>query len=75
MFDMAKGYATDKVSLDITTKQRQAWVRTMTYIGQVMNSLTKSFDESQITKDLERLEKLVNEAVAKEKGRRPRATS
>ena len=52
---------------EVTPKQRQIWIRVMAYTGQVMNSLTKSFDEAQVTKDLERLEKMINEAMAKEK--------
>jgi hypothetical protein len=48
-------------------------MRIMAYIGQVMNSISKSFDEAQVTKDLERLEKMIGEAVAKEKGGRPKA--
>ena len=60
---------------EVTPKQRQIWIRVMAYTGQVMNSLTKSFDESQVTKDLERLEKMINEAMAKEKTGRPAAAS
>jgi len=73
VFDLAKNYAQD-LSEDVSPKQRQIWIRVMAYTGQVMNSLTKSFDEAQVTKDLERLEKLVNEAMAKEKGGRPKTT-
>lgn len=61
MFDMAKTYATDEGA---TPKQRQIWVRIMGYIGQVMNSLSKSFDEATITKDLKELERMVREAMA-----------
>lgn len=39
MFDMAKAYATNENTKD---KQRQVWVRIMAYIGQVMNSLSKT---------------------------------
>ena len=74
MFNMAKGYAQSK-DPEVTPKQLQIWMRIMAYIGQVMNSISKSFDEAQVTKDLERLEKLINEAVAKEKGRGAAATS
>ena len=66
MFDMAKAYATNKETKD---KPRQIWVRIMAYTGQVMNSISKSFDEAQVTKDLERLEKLIDEALAKEEDR------
>jgi len=71
MFNMAKGYAQSK-DPEVTPKQRQIWMRIMAYIGQVMNSISKSFDEAQVTKDLERLEKMIGEAVAKEKGGRPK---
>jgi len=66
MFDMAKGFASGK---DSTPKQRQTWMRIMAYIGQVINSISKSFDEAQITQDLEKLERMINEAMAKEKDR------
>jgi ArsR family metal-binding transcriptional regulator len=73
VFDMAKRFAQrkDGKSKDdkITVKQRQGWVSIMVYTGQVMNSITKSFDEAQVTKDLERLEKMINEAMATEKNR------
>jgi hypothetical protein len=62
-FDMAQGYAESKDSR-ITPKQRQAWIRVMTYNAQVMDSLMKSFDEARITKELEKLEKMIREAVA-----------
>ena len=74
MFDRAKGYAESK-DPEVTPKHRQIWMRIMAYIGQVMNSISKSFDEAQVTKDLERLEKLINEAVAKEKGGRTKRAS
>ncbi len=66
VFNMAKDYAKAKTE-DMTPKQRQIWIRIMAYTGQVINSISKSFDEAQITKDLERLEKMINEAVASEK--------
>jgi len=64
MFDMAKAHATDE---NTTPKQRQIWTRIMAYIGQVMNSLTKAFDEASVTRDLEQLERMMNEAMAKGK--------
>lgn len=64
MFDIAKTQAIDE---NTTPKQRQIWTRIMAYIGQVMNSLTKAFDEAAVTRDLEVLEKMINEAVAKGK--------
>ena len=68
VFNMAKGFAQSKDD-KISAKQRQGWVSIMAYTGQVMNSISKSFDESQVTKDLERLEKMINEAMATEKNR------
>ena len=67
MFDMAKTYATHENTKD---KQRQIWIRIMAYIGQVINSLSKSFDEAAVTKDLEKLESMIREAMAKEKDSR-----
>jgi hypothetical protein len=73
IFDIAKGNVQSE-DARVTPKQRQIWMRIMAYIGQVMNSISKSFDEAQVTKDLERLEKMIGEAMAKEKGGRPKAT-
>jgi hypothetical protein len=67
MFDMAKGYAQSK-DPEVTPKQRQIWIRIMAYLGQVINSISNSFDEAKITQDLVRLEKMLNEAMAKEEG-------
>jgi hypothetical protein len=64
---MKKALRTPDDKKDMTPKQRQVWARIAAYTAQVMNSLTKSFDESQITQDLKRLETMVNEAMAKEK--------
>jgi len=72
MFDMAKAYATNENTKD---KQRQVWVRIMAYIGQVMNSLSKTFDEATVTRDLEELEKMINEAMAKGKGKGTQAAA
>jgi hypothetical protein len=64
MFDMAKAHATDE---NLKPKQRQIWTRIAAYIGQVMNSLSKAFDEAAVTKDLEKLERMIREAMAKKK--------
>jgi len=66
LFGLAKKQAQNN---KLQLPQRQKWVRVASYVAQVMNSLTKSFDEAQITKDLAKLEKLINEAMAKEKNR------
>jgi len=65
VFNKAKGYVQSK-DPKVTAKQKQIWMRIMAYIGQTMNSISKSFDEAQVTKDLAHLEKLINEAMAKE---------
>lgn len=64
MFDMAKNFAAND---KLTPRQRQIWTRIAAYIGQVMNSLSKTFDEAAVTKDLEQLEKMIHEAMAKRK--------
>lgn len=68
VFAMARDFARSK-NAEMSAKQRQGWVSIMAYTGQVINSITKSFDEAQVTKDLERLEKMINEAMATEKNR------
>jgi uncharacterized membrane protein YccC len=72
VFNMAKAYAKSKDKdaagkLVVSAKQKQIWVRIMTYTAQVMNSLSKSYDDAQVTSDLKRLESMINEAMAKEK--------
>ena len=71
VFSMAKAFAqnnekTEKGEQVVAPKQRQIWIRIMAYTGQVMNSISKSFDEAQITTDLQKLEKMINEAMATE---------
>jgi ArsR family metal-binding transcriptional regulator len=66
LFSLAKKQAQNN---KLQLPQRQKWVRVASYVAQVMNSLTKSFDEAQITKDLANLEKMINEAMAKEENR------
>jgi hypothetical protein len=46
----------------IGMKQRQLWARIAAYIAQTMTSVTEKFDERQIDKDLDELERLVDEA-------------
>ena len=72
LFSLAKQQAQNK---KLELEQRQKWIRVASYTAQVVNSLTKSFDEAQVTKDLEKLEKLIGEAVAKEKDRGVNTTS
>jgi len=43
--------------------QRQKWVRVASFIAQTINGLTKTYDEMQLTKDIERLEQMIREAA------------
>ena len=70
MFDLAKEY----VGKSKHPKQKQLFIRVMGYIAQVMNSLSKAFDEAAVTEDLEVLEKMINEAMAKGKDKATEAT-
>ena len=70
--DFARGtykfqYANGKREV-LTVKQRQMWARIAAYIAQIMNTIANGIDERQIDKDLALLEKLVNEATAKNIG-------
>jgi hypothetical protein len=69
VFELSKQHALSNHP-DVTAKQKQIWVRIMSYTAQVINSISKSCDEAEVTKDLERLEAMVNEALAYEKARR-----
>jgi hypothetical protein len=63
MFTIAKQTATAETD---DPKQTQHWIRVMGYIGQVINSLAKSFDETKALEQIERLEKMINEADAQQ---------
>lgn len=58
MFELAKQMACAE---GVKEKQAQHWIRIMGYIGQVINSLAKSFDEAKALDYLEKLEKMVRE--------------
>ena len=70
MFELAHNYSQAEKA---TPKQKQMFMRVMAYIAQVINSLSKSFDEATVTKDLEVLENMINEAVAKGKDKGTKA--
>jgi hypothetical protein len=72
LFDFSNAEARN-TALDM--EQRQFWVRVAGYVAQVINSISKSFDESFVTTELKRLEKIVNEAVAKTEAARNRGPS
>jgi hypothetical protein len=61
LFDMAYGQARNK-GLDIM--QREKWARVAVYAAQVMEGVTKGFDEYKFNEDLAKLEQLINEAKA-----------
>ncbi|MBN1245519.1 hypothetical protein JXA31_07995 [Candidatus Bathyarchaeota archaeon] len=63
MFVTAKKMAT---AADAEPKQTQHWIRVMGYIGQVINSLAKSFDETKALEQIEHIEKMINEADAEQ---------
>jgi len=78
LFDLAVTLAKGEVKTQteegktetVTLKQRQLWARVAAYIAQIMNSVAEGFDERQIDADLDELERLVNEAKAKAKGKK-----
>ncbi len=59
MFDIAKKAASDPQT---KPKQAQIWVRIMGYLGQVMNSISESFDEAKALEYFENLERMIREA-------------
>jgi len=73
LFDLASAFAKDTYKFQyaqgkrepITMKQRQMWARIAAYSAQIMNTIANGIDDRQIDKDLALLEKLVNEATAK----------
>jgi hypothetical protein len=78
--DLAKGnpktQTTNGETKKVTLKQRQIWARIAAYIAQIINSVAHGFDEKQIDQDLEKLEKLINEATTKNKTKKtPTKTS
>jgi hypothetical protein len=58
-----------------TAKQKADFMRVMGYIAQVMNSLSKTFDEATVTQDLQELEKMISEAMAKGKDKGAQAAT
>jgi len=60
---------------NLKLKQRQMWTRVAAYIAQIINSAASGFDEKQIDEDLNKLEKLINEATAKNKTQKTGTTT
>jgi len=71
---MAKGETTVNKE-PLTIKQRQAWTRVAAYTAQVIQGITKGFDERQIDQDLQKLEELINEATTKTKTQKTTTTT
>jgi len=73
LFDVASDFARGRIKWQtqdgkaslVTIKQRQMWARIAAYVAQIMNTIANGIDERQIDKDLTSLERLVNEATAK----------
>ena len=59
MFHIAKEAAKAQ---SITVEEAQNWMRIMAYLSQVMNSLSKSFDEAKAMEYLENLERMMRES-------------
>ena len=72
LFNMAEKMAKTN---NLKLKQRQMWTRVAAYIAQIINSVASGFDEKQIDEDLNKLEKLINEATAKNKTQKTGTTT
>jgi len=57
----------------ITPQQRQKWARLAAYTAQVMQNLSKGFDEREFQADLKRLERMVDEVRRKKAAENDRA--
>lgn len=44
----------------ITVEEAQSWMRLIGYLGQVLNSISRSFDEAQALEYLENLERMIS---------------
>ena len=62
-FEIADAFAKDN---SLKPKQRQFWMRISAYIGQVMNSIAKGFDEFKISRQLDELERMIREGSGEE---------
>jgi len=57
----------------VTPQQRQKWARLAAYTAQVMQNLSKGFDEKEFQTDLKKLERMVNEIRRKKAAEDDRA--
>ncbi len=64
--EMAQQKAIDTHALSVETKQN--WARIAAYISQVINSISKTYDEARVMEELEKLKKMAEE-LSKENGK------
>ena len=57
--EMAQQKAIDTHALSVETKQN--WARIAAYISQVINSISKTYDEAMVMEELEKLKKMIDE--------------
>jgi UDP-galactopyranose mutase len=78
LFELAMSIAKGKVKHfrdeagkehSVTPKERERWARIAAYTAQVMQNLTRGFDEKQFQTDLKRLEKMVDEVRREQAGK------
>lgn len=62
--EMAQQKAIDTHPLSVETKQN--WARIAAYVSQVINSITKTYDEAEIVAKLEELEQMIKQETTKE---------
>jgi hypothetical protein len=76
IFKIAAEYATGKIKnvTDedgkprlLTVPEKQFWARIAAYSAQIINNISKGFDERQIDEDLDNLARMLNEGKAKDK--------
>lgn len=62
--EMAQQKAIDTHALSVETKQN--WARIAAYISQVINSISKTYDEATAMEELEQLKKMIEEVSQKD---------
>jgi len=67
--EMAQQKAIDTHPASVETKQN--WTRIAAYISQVINSISKTYDETTAMEELERLEKMIEEATKEDEKAQP----
>lgn len=79
IFKIATSYACGEIKTvtedgkkrDVSIAERQMWARIAAYTAQTINSVAETFDQVKIDRDLDQLEKFVNETVSKVKAKGP----